>query len=84
MGSIGSRLFVALMATISTLLFVVGGIGVAASIYDWDWFFEAGGADWLVRRIGRDRARVICAALGMTMVTIALIRATGVVRAPGG
>ena len=84
MQAIGPRFFVALTATVSTLLFVVGGIGVAASIYDWDWFFEAGGAAWLAGRIGREQARIVCAALGMAMVTIALIRATGVVRAPGG
>jgi hypothetical protein len=82
--SIGPRLAVALMATINTLLFVVGGVGVAASIYDWDWFFDAGGARWLVGRIGREQARIVCAVLGMAMVTIALTRATGVVRAPGG
>lgn len=84
MQHIGPRYAVALMATINTLLFVVGGVGAAASIYDWDWFYEADGAAWLVRRIGRQRTRIVCGALGMGMVTIALTLATGVVRVPGG
>ena len=75
---------IALSSTVILRLFVVGGVGAVASVYNWDWFFRAGGAAWLVRRVGRDRARVICGALGVAMVVIALVQMTGPVPVPRG
>lgn len=71
------RVVIALSSTVILLLFVVGGVGAVASIYNWDWFFKSGGAAWLVERIGRQRARIVCGSLGMVMVVIALIQMTG-------
>lgn len=55
------------------LLFIVGGIGLVASIYDADWFFAAGGARWLTERMGRGRARFVSAVLGLVLLGIALL-----------
>lgn len=71
------RLTIALSSTVILLLFVVGGIGAVASIYNSDWFFRLGGAAWLVERIGRDRARVVAGVIGITMVIVALVQMTG-------
>lgn len=79
-----SDVAIALSSTVILLLFLVGGVGAVASVYNWDWFFNAGGAAWLVRRIGRDRARVICGTFGLAMVVIALLQMTGPAPVPAG
>lgn len=77
------RFTIALSSTVILLLFVVGAVGAVASIYDWDWFFENGGAAWLVDRFGRDRARILCGSLGIVLVIVALVQMTGPVPVPG-
>lgn len=55
------------------LLLAVGGVGLVASIYDLDWFFEAGGARWLTERVGRGGARLVSAVLGLLLLGVALV-----------
>ena len=74
---------IALSSTALLLLFVVGGVGAVASIYDWDWFFDFGGGALLLERGGRERARVLCGSLGVALVVLALVQMTGPVQVAG-
>ena len=51
------------------------GFGVLillASFFNWDWFFRSQNTQFVVRNVGRRRARLFYAALGILMIATAV------------
>jgi small neutral amino acid transporter SnatA (MarC family) len=54
-------------------LFVLTGIiALLASALNWDWFFRAQNAQFIVRRAGRKRARLLYGILGLILIGMAI------------
>ena len=51
---------------------IVGLLAILASLFNWDWFFLSQNTQAIVRNVGRNRARLFYAVLGL------LISATAV------
>ena len=47
---------------------LVGLLAVIASIANWDWFFKAQNSQFIVENVGRNRARLFYAAIGLLMI----------------
>jgi hypothetical protein len=74
------RLLITLNATLNTLLLVLGGLGLAAAVLDWDRLF---GDSSLLRRLARRGwLRLAVGAAGAALAVLALVRMTGVVMLP--
>lgn len=55
------------------LIFLLTGItAVSASVFDWEWFFTANNASYLVRKLGRNGARWLYGAAGLTFIIAAV------------
>lgn len=53
-------------------LFAVAGIlSLLASVFNWNWFFTAQNAQFIVRNVGRKRARLFYGLLGLIMLGMA-------------
>ncbi len=53
------------------LLFIfiaLGAFSLVAAVFNFDWYFETGGASTFVRRLGRRGARVFYALLGAALI----------------
>jgi hypothetical protein len=56
-----------------TFIFAITGIiAVLASLFNWGWFFTAQNAQFVVKRYGRQKARLIYGALGVALVFLAV------------
>ena len=56
-----------------TIIFAITGIiAVLASLFNWGWFFTAQNAQFVVKRYGRQKARLIYGALGFALVFLAV------------
>ena len=54
-------------------LFVISGcIALLASLFNWNWFFTAGNSQSVVRRIGRNRARLVYGLCGVILIGLAI------------
>ncbi|MBP1593383.1 MAG: putative transrane protein [Bacteroidetes bacterium] len=54
-------------------LFIVAGIiSILAALFNWNWFFSAQNAQFIVRNIGRKWARVFYGTLGIVLITAAV------------
>ena len=54
-------------------IFVVGGLlAILASLFNWDWFFQSQNMQSIVRNVGRKRARLFYALLGVLMIATAV------------
>lgn len=54
-------------------LFIVAGIiSILAALFNWNWFFSAQNAQFIVRNIGRNWARVFYGALGLILIAAAV------------
>lgn len=54
-------------------LFVLSGaIALLASVLNWKWFFEAQNARFVVRNVGRKRARLFYGVLGAILIGMAV------------
>ena len=47
---------------------VVGLLAIGASLFNWDWFFQSQNTRLIVNNVGRKRARLFYALLGLLMV----------------
>lgn len=56
---------------IQGIFVIIGGLSVLASIFNWNWFFTAQNTRFIVNNVGRKRARIFYAALGILMITTA-------------
>ena len=50
----------------------VGLLAILASFFNWDWFFKAQNTQSLVKSVGRKRARLFYAVLGLLMIATAI------------
>lgn len=50
----------------------VGILTILASFFNWDWFFRSQNTQFIVRNVGRRRARLFYAALGILMIATAV------------
>lgn len=51
---------------------VVGLLAVLASLFNWDWFFNAQNSQFIVHNVGRKQARLFYALLGLLMIATAV------------
>ena len=51
---------------------VVGLLAIGASIFNWDWFFQSQNTRFIVSNVGRKRARLFYALLGILMIATAV------------
>ena len=57
---------------IQGIFVVVGLLAILASLFNWDWFFKAQNTQAIVRNVGRKRARLFYALLGLLMIGTAI------------
>ena len=57
---------------IQGIFVIVGLLAIGAAIFDWDWFFQAQNTQLIVKNVGRKRARLFYAALGILMIAAAV------------
>lgn len=54
-------------------IFVIAGItAIAASLFNWEWFFTARNAEFIVKRIGRTKSRVLYGIIGLLSIVAAI------------
>lgn len=51
---------------------VVGLLAILASTFNWDWFFKSQNTRYIVSNVGRKRARLFYALLGLLMIATAI------------
>ena len=51
---------------------IVGLLAILASLFNWDWFFLSQNTQAIVRNVGRGRARLFYAVLGLLMIATAV------------
>ena len=51
---------------------VVGLLAILASVFNWDWFFKSQNTRYIVSNVGRKRARLFYALLGLLMIATAI------------
>lgn len=47
---------------------LVGLVAILAALFNWDWFFMAHNTQFIVSNVGRSRARLFYALLGLLMI----------------
>ncbi len=47
---------------------LVGLLAILAALFNWDWFFTAHNTQFVVNNVGRSRARLFYAVLGLLMI----------------
>ncbi len=57
---------------IITLFALAGVVSVLAAVLDWEWFFTAQNTRFIVRSLGRRRARWCYGLLGVVLVVLAV------------
>ena len=55
------------------LFVVVGAIAVLAAVFNWEWFFSAHNSQYIVRRAGRRRARLLYGLLGGIFIAVGVV-----------
>ena len=56
-----------------TFIFAIAGIiAFLAASFNWGWFFTAQNAQYVVKRFGRQKARLIYGTLGLALVLLAV------------
>lgn len=53
---------------IQGIFVLVGLLSVLAALFNWNWFFTAHNAQFIVSNVGRQRARLFYAVLGLLMI----------------
>lgn len=53
---------------IQAIFVTVGLLAVLAALFNWDWFFNARNSQFIVCNVGRSRARLFYALLGLLMI----------------
>ena len=57
---------------IQGIFVMVGLLAILASLFNWDWFFQSQNTQAIVRNVGRQRARLFYALLGILMIATAI------------
>lgn len=53
---------------IQSVFVLVGILSILASVFNWEWFFTAHNSQFIVRNLGRNKARIFYALLGIGMI----------------
>ncbi len=61
----------------SGIFLLIGLFSFAASIFNWDFFFNARRSKWLVNIIGRNGTRFFYSILGITLMIVGLLSFVG-------
>ena len=51
---------------------IVGLLAIRASLFNWNWYFQSQNTRFIVQNVGRKRARLFYAALGILMIATAV------------
>lgn len=54
------------------LFALAGTISLLAALLNWEWFFTAHNTQYIVRRVGRSRARIIYGLFGVLLIGMAI------------
>lgn len=54
------------------ILIVVGLVSLSAAVFNWNWFFNADNAQFSIKALGRQRARICYGLAGVLMILVAL------------
>ena len=57
---------------VQCLFAITGILIIAASVGNWNWFFTAYNSQWLVKSVGRKRARQYYAIIGVILIGLAI------------
>ena len=57
---------------IQGIFVVVGLLAILASLFNWNWFFQSQNTQFIVNNVGRKRARLFYALLGLLMIATAV------------
>ena len=57
---------------IQGIFVIVGLLAILASLFNWDWFFKSQNTRYIVSNVGRKRARLFYALLGLLMIATAI------------
>lgn len=57
---------------IQGIFVMVGLLAILASLFNWDWFFRSQNSQFIVQNVGRKRARLFYALLGLLMIATAV------------
>lgn len=57
---------------VQAIFLLTGIVSLLASLLDWEWFFTADNASFLVKRLGRNGARWAYGALGVVFIAAAI------------
>lgn len=53
---------------LQALFVLIGCVSVGASLFNWDWFFNAQNTQFILKRLGRNRSRIFYAFIGVLMI----------------
>lgn len=53
---------------IQSIFVLVGAVSLLASIFNWEWFFNAQNSQFIVRSLGLNSARIFYAVIGLAMI----------------
>ena len=65
---------------IQALFVMVGLLSVLAALFNWNWFFTAHNSQFVVANVGRTRARLFYAAIGLLMIATGIFFFISIVR----
>ena len=57
---------------IQSIFVVVGLLAILASLFNWNWFFQSQNTQFIVANVGRKKARLFYALLGLLMIATAV------------
>ncbi|MBR4065402.1 MAG: immunity 17 family protein [Bacteroidaceae bacterium] len=57
---------------VQTIFLLAGIISLFASLFNWEWFFTADNASFLVTRLGRNGARWVYGTIGIVFIAAAI------------
>lgn len=61
-----------LHSVVQFIFLLAGIVSLLASLFDWEWFFTADNASFLVKRLGRNGARLAYGTVGLTFIAAAI------------
>lgn len=57
---------------IQGIFVLIGLLAILASLFNWDWFFQSQNTQFIVQHVGRKRARLFYALIGLFMIATAI------------
>lgn len=57
---------------IQTIFVIAGFTAIAAALFNWEWFFTARNAEFIVKRIGRTKSRILYGIAGLLFIATAI------------